>query len=429
MLLTGLKVLLLGIMFILPLGSAFAQAERVSVLHYFSDDMGQTGIKSILQRFSEQRQIDVIDNPVGHEEFKTVALQMAAEGQLPAVVSYWAGARTQFLVDSGALASLESLWQRGAFDNLIPPSLAASAALYNGQHYLIPFGYHAVGFFYNPKVFKSVGITRPPQTWVEFLETCQTLHKAGIPPFALGARNRWPAQFWFDYLLLRTAGPEFRQKLMAGAVAYSDPQVQKVMALWAELLKKNYFADGYMIDDWNDAADRVAVGQAGMTLMGTWVSGYWKEHGLTAAADYDFFPFPSIDPLQPKAVVGPVDGLVMGAGAPGRKAAEQLIEFLLTDEASQRQWASAQGALSPNVKVPADIYNPVVKKAVAEVEAAQTFVFNYDLSTSPPVAEQGLMMFGKFLNQPENYRQLLRDADNLIGLASAPAAKAGKSMQ
>ncbi|SHJ43571.1 raffinose/stachyose/melibiose transport system substrate-binding protein [Malonomonas rubra DSM 5091] len=413
---SGMKVFLLVVFLSFCGGGvAFAQKEQVSVLHYFADDMGRAGIKTIFERFSEQRKIAVVDNPVGHEEFKTVSLQMAAEGQLPGVVSYWGGARTQFLVDSGVLEPLDDLWQRGNFSALVNSSLADEATLYNGQRYLIPFGYHAAGFFYNPHVFKKAGIDHPPETWDQFLETCQRLQQAGIPPLALGARNRWPAQFWFDYLLLRTAGPEFRKKLMSGDELYTAGQVEKVMRIWAELLQKGYFASGYKVDDWGDSADRVAAGRAGMVLMGTWVSGYWADKGLAAEADYDFFPFPVIDPQQPKAVVGPVDGLVMGANAPHREEAAQLIEFLLTDLESQQQWALAQGALSPNIKVSAEIYNPVLRKVAAEVENAESFVFNYDLATTPPAAEQGLMLFSNFLADPQNYQQLLRNTDSLVG--------------
>lgn len=401
--------------FLFAAGVGFAQSGQVSVLHYFADDMGRAGITSIFQRFTAEHQIAVIENPVGHEEFKTVALQMAAEGQLPAVVSYWAGARTQFMVDSGALAPLDELWRRGNFESLVVAPLADAATVYNGHRYLIPFGYHAVGFFYNPQLFKSVGLSTPPQTWDDFLSACRRLQQAGIPPLALGARNRWPAQFWFDYLLLRTAGPDFRQRLMDGRATYADPKVQKAMQLWAQLLENEFFAKGFMVDDWSDAADRVAAGRAGMTLMGTWISGYWGGKGLVPESGYDFFPFPMIDPQQPRTVIGPVDGMVMGATAPGRAPAEQLIEFLLTDLDSQQQWALAQGALSPNKNVPLKTYNSVLRKAAVEVEQADAFIFSYDLATPPPVAEQGLMMFGRFLDRPQRYLQLLRDVDTLAG--------------
>ena len=54
--------------------------------------------------------------------------------------------------------------------------------------------------------------------------------------------NRWPAQFWFDYLLLRTAGPEYRASLMAGEASYTDDEVQRAMQLWKDLVDAGYFA-------------------------------------------------------------------------------------------------------------------------------------------------------------------------------------------
>ena len=59
------------------------------------------------------------------------------------------------------------------------------------------------------------------------MAACKTLKGAGVKPFALGSKNRWPAQFWFDYILLRTAGPEYRAKLMAGEASYTDPEVMR----------------------------------------------------------------------------------------------------------------------------------------------------------------------------------------------------------
>ena len=36
-----------------------------------------------------------------------------------------------------------------------------------------------------------------------------------------------------------------------------------------------------------------------MTLMGTWITGYWDGNGLKAGEDYDVFPFPIIDSKIP----------------------------------------------------------------------------------------------------------------------------------
>lgn len=62
-----------------------------------------------------------------------------------------------------------------------------------------------------------------------------------VTPIALGAKEKWPAQFWFDYLLLHTAGYEYRQQLMEGKISYTDVSVRKVFDLWAGLIDKGYF--------------------------------------------------------------------------------------------------------------------------------------------------------------------------------------------
>ena len=94
-----------------------------------------------------------------------------------------------------------------------------------------------------------------PTTWDELKATCETFKGLGIAPFALGSMNRWPAQFWFDYILLRTAGPEYRAKLMSGEAKYTDPEVVRTLELWAELVNAGCFNEDPNGIDWTDAAE------------------------------------------------------------------------------------------------------------------------------------------------------------------------------
>ena len=82
---------------------------------------------------------------------------------------------------------------------------------------------------------------------------------------------------------------------MAGSASYTDPQVMDAMAKWKELVDAGYFAPNANADDWTDASDKVARGDAAMTLMGTWITGYWNSNELQPGADYDFFPVPGHD--------------------------------------------------------------------------------------------------------------------------------------
>lgn len=86
-----------------------------------------------------------------------------------------------------------------------------------------------------------------------------------MTPIAFGAREKWPAQFWFDYLLLRTAG-------------YFNSNPTQILGD-------------------KGAAEDVFKGQAAMTLMGNWIIGYYVDgdHKWQSGEDYDYFAFPIVD--------------------------------------------------------------------------------------------------------------------------------------
>ncbi|MCB1499117.1 MAG: extracellular solute-binding protein [Bauldia sp.] len=402
----------------LMLGSASAE-DAVSVSHYFTGELGQKGITEIFTEFTDKTGIAVADSPIGHEDFKTGILVRAAGNSLPDVFSYWAGARTQFVVDAGNIMDIGDMWSADKLDDVVAKSVADGATLYNGKRYLVPFGYHYAGMFYNPKVMTDAGITTMPKTWDDLLAACKTLKDKGIDPIALGSKNRWPAQFWFDYLLLRTAGPDYRAKLMSGAASYTDAEVKKAMGLWKDLVDAGCFAANSNANDWTDASDQVARGDAAMTLMGTWITGYWNGQGLQPGTDYDFFEFPMVAEGVPNAVVGPVDGWLIAANAKNAEGAKKLVAWLASDPAVQAKWAQIQGALSANVKVDASTYTPVMRRALKTVADADAFAFNYDLATPPPVAEVGLNMFAEFMNDSSNI-------DALMDKTQAAAADAFK---
>lgn len=412
-LLSALLLLVVAFGALVPTGAQEQEDTFVTVMHYFTGELGRVGLNEIFGSFQKATGLTVFDNPIGHEDFKTTILVMAAGGDLPDMFSYWAGARTQFVVDSGRLAVIDDWWTENGLDDVVAQSVADSATVYNGNRYLVPFGYHYAGMFYNPKTFEAAGITEFPTTWDDFKAMCDQLLAAGVTPIALGSMNRWPAQFWFDYLLLRTAGPEYRNSLMAGTASYTDPEVMRAMEMWKELVDAGYFVADANAYDWTDAADQVANGEAAMTLMGTWITGYWNGNGLVAGEDYDFFTFPMIDEGVPQAAVGPVDGFVMSANAAHPTAASKLMLYLITDTEVQRIWAQSQGALSPNVNVDPSIYNVVMQKASDTVAAAEAFAFNYDLATTPPMAEGGLNMFAQFMNDPSGYADYLAQTEQV----------------
>lgn len=388
---------------------AVVEATQVNIVHYFSGDLGKEYMTKIIDGFNQANpQYKVVDNTTGHEDFKTQILVMLAGENPPDIFSYWAGARTQFVVDADRLMALDEWWSANKMDDAIPASLKPLAT-YNGKIYAVPMNAHIVGLFYNPKAMEKAGVTELPETWDEMMAVCDKLVAAGISPFALGSKNQWPAQYWFDYLISRTAGPEYRTKLMDGKAAYTDPEVAKALELWKGLIDKGYFvkdANGY---DWTDAADQVAKGEAAMTLMGTWITGYWDGNGLVAGTDYDFFPFPVIDPAVPVVVHGSIDAWTIPADTKNKEGAEALLSAFL-DPKNQAEWAKGQGALAANKNTDSSIYNSVMKKA-ADYLAQVDFLSGYDLSTTPPMATGGLNMFAQIMGDPSKYKDYMEQTE------------------
>ena len=396
------RALVLLLVPLLTLGTAAAVVaqEEVNISHYFSGELNQDNLNTVMANFTEETGIGVVDSPIGHEDFKAGILAGVASGVLPDVFSYWAGARVQFVVDAGALQPIDAMWDAAGLDDVVPAGVADAATLYNGERYFVPFNIHYAALFYNPKVWAEAGI-EVPDTWAGLLDAFAEFEMQGIDPIALGSKFRWPGQFWFDYLLLRTAGPDYRAALMAGDASYEDAEVVHAMTVWQSLIDAGYFVDGANAYDWVDAADQVANGQAAVTLMGTWIGGYWKGQDLVPGEDYDFFEFPPVHPHLhidvPQAGVGPIDGWVMTANADAASSGA-LLEYLVSDVDTQTLWNTSYGSISPNVNVDPMAYDVVAAKAGASIANAAVYAFNYDLATTPPVAECGLDMFSAFMD-------------------------------
>jgi multiple sugar transport system substrate-binding protein/raffinose/stachyose/melibiose transport system substrate-binding protein len=390
-----------------------AQAPKTAItfLHYFTGSLSG-GLDDMARVFNRQNpQFEIKAVSLDHEAFKFSIQDTLKSGQPPDLYSYWAGARTASLVED--LEPLDDVWRQAGLDQQFAASLVRAASDYQGHKVLLPLTQHYVAFFYNKKVFDAHGL-KPPASWDEFLAVCAALKAKGVVPIALGARDKWPAQFWFDLLLLRTAPFEFRQALMAGEASYADPKVKAVFAQWAGLIERGYFNAKPNELAWDSGANEMVYqGTAAMTLMGTWNIGFFGNdaHRWVAGQDYDFFPFPRMTPDLPTVALGPIDGLVVPKKALNRDGAKQAVVYLAGVEA-QQAISQGSGALAPNTQVPRAFYSEIQQRVLSAIEQSPQFAFNYDLATAPAVAELGLAAFSEFLAFPKAYPQILGQLDS-----------------
>ena len=380
----------------------------ITFLHYFTDSLSG-GVDEVSQAFNSQNpRFELKSISLDHEAFKTSIQDTLKSGNPPDLYSYWAGARTASIVDY--LEPVDDIWQQANLEARFPPSVVKAASEYAGKKYFIPLTQHYVLFFYNKRVFDTFHL-KPPGTWDEFLAVCATLKSGGVTPIALGARDKWPAQFWFDFLLLRSVPYEHRQNLMNGTTRLDDPHVDQTFARWKLLIDKGYFNSKPHPNDlaWDTGANEMVFkGEAAMTLMGTWSIGYFtnETHKWEAEKDFDFFSFPTIDPEIPAVAMGPIDGLIMPKRATNRAGAREVMVYFSGTEA-QLAFSRGSGALAPNVQVSDGAYSGIQRR-IRDETANKPFAFAFDLATPPSVAEAGLNAFSDFLAFPAAYPQIVR---------------------
>jgi len=413
------KVFPLLVLYFLIIPNMFAagsdqQNARVSFFHYFSGPL-RGGLEEMIDTVNTTTpSISVEQHALDHEAFKSMVHVLLLKEHPPEMFSYWAGAKTQALVDKDVLMPIDELWHQAGLNADFDSPVTREASIYNGKHYLLPITQHFVVFFYNTSIFKKVGITSP-QTWQELQSAAEKLKENDIIPFSLGAKERWPAQFWFDYLLLRTAGQQYRNRLMTGEARYNDKEVSKAYSLWTGLLLAGYFNSDANELDWSDATRQVCKGESAMTLMGTWAIQEFtrKECGLREGEDFDFFAFPLIDETIPKTAVGPVDGLLVTKKSRNVQAAMELLNFFARPEA-QKIFSKGSGAFAPSSKVPTAFYSPLKKRILAESRTAASWAFNYDLATRPEIAERGMDSFNEIIAFPDQVEAILTNLDEEV---------------
>jgi len=390
------------------------QLQQISLYHYFSGPLSG-GITEMIDAVnSRDAGFQVMAHALDHEAFKSMIHVTLAKETPPELFTYWAGAKTQALVDQGKLQPIDDIWQTTPLTDRFNTPVTETASTYNNKKFLLPITEHFIVFFYNRQVFEQEGLS-PPDTWPELLTLAEKLKANGTIPFALGAKERWPAQFWFDYLLLRTAGPEYRQALMENKKKYTDPEVRKVYAMWGDLLQKGYFNEDANDLDWNEAISQVCSGKSAMTLMGTWaipvLTG--EKCGLAEESGFDFFVFPYTSAKVPKVALGPVDGLVLTKDSAGQQFAGHILRYF-SEVGPQKRLSEGSGAFAPNSLVPREFYTPLRQRIKKEIEASPYWAFNYDLATSSAVADKGMDSFNEIIAFPDQDQEILSNLQSEI---------------
>jgi len=343
-----------------------------------------------------------IDIQVYENEALKAALQTALQaGEVPDLFQSWGGGGLRDQVEAGLVQDLTES-AAGFAGDLSPGALSLFQV--DGAQYAIPYNIGVVGFWYNKGLFADAGIDAPATTWAELLEDVQTLKDAGITPIAVGAGDKWPAHFWYSYLMVRIGGADVMNQI-AETNDFSVPAVIEAGEKVAELVALEPFQPGFLAAGW-DAPDgesgTMALEQAAMDLMGQWAPGAFRAQagvdttaGEELAWELGWAPFPAVEGGAGALTdaFGGGDGFAVGIDAP-----PETVEFLefITNAENQRTFARNTG-LPVNVEAVDAVEDPNMLAVLEGVNNA-TFMQLYldqffTLEVGAVVNDQSQLLF------------------------------------
>lgn len=356
---------------------------------------------------------------VAHEDFKQAIRAYLAADPAPDVLTWFAGNRARFFIDRGLIMDFSDMWASEGYDDVYAPGFNALATVDEGKYFL-PTSYYWWAIYYRPSIFEQAGVTAPIETWDDLLAACDTLSAAGISPFTIGTKFRWPAAAWFDYINMRLNGPQFHIDLMLLKESYTDPRVKAVFEKWNELFEHNCFIEDPAAYDWNEALDIMVQGDAAMYLMGGFITDSYPDE---LEEDLDFFRFPIIDPEMPIGEDAPTDGFFIASKAANPEGAKAFLAYLGSQEVQQTAFDNL-GRLPTRTDVDISAATEAVQQGIALIQGADYVAQFYDRDTTPEMADSGMDAMMAFWDDPSSIDALLEELEaDRVRIAEEQAAE------
>lgn len=365
-----------------------------------SDPAPQAGLKAVVDAFPNA-DVTAVINTLDHNTYQE-NINSILQAQDDDVLAWFAGFRNKFFADQGLVGDISDVWD--SITGLGEGFKAASTAS-DGNQYFVPTAYYTWAVNYSKSLFAEKGYAEPGNV-DELLGLAESMMSDGITPFVFANDGKWPIMGTFDALNMRVNGYDFHIELMGGDHAWTDDRVRNVFSTWADLLP--FHQEGANGRTWQEGAQALQDGTAGMYLLGTFAASHSEE----LAADMDFFNFPEIDPaIGASALDAPIDGYQMVASPTNEAAAKEMLLHMSTALAQDAYLSEDPSVVASNSGANTSVYNDLQKKS-AELANAATGISQFlDRDTIPDFAGACGDMFAEFIEDPSKVDGLLGDLE------------------
>nr|WP_295886263.1 extracellular solute-binding protein [uncultured Devosia sp.] len=324
-----------------------------------------------------------------NEAFKAKLTTLLQSADAPDVFHSWGGGVFYEQAAAGVLRPIEDVLSEEAKANVGTAGVSAFTAP-DGHLYGVARDVSEVVLWYNKTLFEQAGVDPASMsTWEGFLAGVQAFKDAGITPIAIGAKDKWPAHFWWSKLVIRLAGQEgFEAAARGEGDGFAGEDFVKAGEYFLQLAALDPWQEGFLAADYGSASGQFGDGLAAMHLMGDWDYGAMKDNSANKLgipdAELGILPFPTIEGGKgdPTDTLGGLGGVLFSKNA--SDAAIKWIEFFNNAE-NQAKYAK-EAYYIPIAKGAADgMTNPFKAQIAQNIGNAHWHANFFDQALGPNV--------------------------------------------
>lgn len=279
--------------------------------------------------------------------------------------------------------------------------------------------------WYSPTQFSAQGYTTP-KTWNDLVSLSNTIAQSGKFPWAMGVSSDggssgWPAADWIAQIYLNQSGPQLYDKWVAHQIPWTHPSIKQAFQTFGAIAHGNHYINGapqsVLATNFQSAMFLPFNNPpaAYMAYLGDFAEGFitGQFKDAKAGSDFNFFPFPTINPQYTNAITGGADVVV---ALKNTTAVQKLVQYMATAQA-QEIWVKRGGFTSPNKSVDLNAYPDAVAKASAQM-LTQAAIFRFGADDLMPQAVENA-----FWSAMLSYIQSPNQLDSILSNMEATAAQ------
>jgi alpha-glucoside transport system substrate-binding protein len=226
-----------------------------------------------------------------------------------------------------------------------------------------------------------------PSSWSDLLHLTMQYQSGPTRAWCVGlqsgASSGWPGTDWIEDFVLRQSGPDVYDAWVAGTLPWTSSEIRSAFVEYTHVVAEAAVyggARGALTTYFSDAGKPLFTDPPGCLFLhqGSFMTSF-LDASASPRPQYDFFPFPAMDPRYSDSLIAAGDLVGMFNDTPSARA---LVQYLVSAEA-QSLWVARGGALSGNFNV--GTYPSDIAAREAALLTGRT-ILRFDASDSMPDA-------------------------------------------